>query len=323
MNRFPFRITLVISMFLLLLVLGNSALVLAQDNAAPDAACVPTSKEVVVFLHEAYAGKCAKLKIGAYAKAAAFKMPDDSITSFKVGSAVRIVLFRDKDFGGFSAAYLNDIPNLYYEPIANDTVSSIRVEMKPTTGCNPRPNEIAVFEDEGFQGQCIIHNAGNFSDEVEIGLPDNFISSVKVGNLLRVVFYRNQDFTGITGVYTANDDALYYDDIGNDSVSSMRVDLKQKAQKCKAGPTQVAFYEHDQFKGRCVTKEIGDYPNALAMGIDEDFITSFKVGSKVKVVLYTWADFGGDTATYTKSINNLYYEPIGNDTISSVRVMSR
>ena len=326
MNRFPTRITLVIGMLMLLVVLGSSAAVLAQDEPAPaavDAACVPKLKEVVVFFDAAYAGKCAKLKIGAYPNAAAIKMPDDSITSFKVGAAVRVVLFRDKDYNGMSAAYPADINNLYYEPIGNDTVSSIRVEMKPTTGCNPRPNEIAVFEDEGFQGQCIIHNAGNFRDAVAIGLPDDFISSVKVGNLLRVVFYRNEDFTGISGVYNANDEALYYDDIGNDTVSSMRVDLKPKAQKCKAGPRQVAFYEHAQYKGRCVVKEIGEYPDPLAMGIDEDYITSFKVGSKVKVILYTWTDFGGDTAVFTRNINNVYYEPIGNDTISSFKIVSR
>lgn len=111
--------------------------------------------------------------------------------------------------------------------------------------------------------------------------------------------------------------------IANDTVSSMRVDLKAKPQKCKAGPTQVAFYEHEQYKGQCVVKEIGTYPNALAMGINQDFITSFKVGAKVKVILYTWTDFGGDTATYQTNINNLVYQPIGNDTISSFKIVSR
>ena len=325
MNRFPIRITLLVSMLLLLVVLG-SATVLAQDEPAPaavDAACVPSAKEVVVFLDEVYGNKCAKLKIGAYPKATAFKMPDDSITSFKVGAAVRIVLFRDKDYGGFSAAYLNDIPNLYYEPIANDTVSSIRVEMKPTTGCNPRPNEIAVFEDESYGGQCILHNVGNFSNALEIGLPDEFISSVKVGNLLRLVLYREPNFNGITDIYTASDAALYYDTIGKEKVSSMRVELKPKATGCKPKPTEVAFFEHDLYKGRCVIKQIGSYPAAYEMGLPNDLITSMKVGAKVKVVLYTWDNFGGDTATYTKNITNFYYEPIGNDTISSVRIMSR
>ena len=117
--------------------------------------------------------------------------------------------------------------------------------------------------------------------------------------------------------------ALYYDDIGNDTVTSMRVDLKAKAQKCKAGPTQVAFYKDEQYKGQCVVKDIGEYPDALAIGLDDDFITSFKVGSKVKVILYTQTGFAGDTAIYTKNINNLYYEPIGNDTISSLKIVSR
>lgn len=325
MNRFPTRITLVIGMLLLLVMLGSTA-VWAQDNVAPnapDAACVPTAKEVVVFLDDGYAAQCSKLKIGAYPKAAAFRMPDDSITSFKVGSSVRLVLFRDKDFGGYSAAYLNDLANLYYEPIGNDTVSSLRVEMKPTTGCNVRPNEIALYKDEGFQGECIIHNVGNFSDAVEIGLPDNYISSVKVGKLLRLVLYRNEDFGGVTAIYNANDDALYYDTIGNDTVSSLRVEWKPKAAGCKPKENEVAFYEHDKYKGQCVIKQIGSYANEYEIGLPNDFITSFKVGKNVKVVLYTWDSFGGDTATYSKNVSNLYYEPIGNDTISSVKIVTR
>jgi hypothetical protein len=318
--------TLVIGMLLLLVVLGSSAAVLAQDEPAPaavDAACVPKAKEVVVFLDAGYAGKCAKLKIGAYPAPALFKMPDNSITSFKVGSAVRVVLFEHRDFGGFSAAYANDIPNLYYEPIANDTVSSIRVEMRPTTGCKVRGNEIAVFEHEGFQGQCIIHNVGNFSNALEIGLPDNFISSVKVGNLLRLVLYRNVSFTGITDIYNADDAALYYDTIGNDTVSSMRVEWKPKAGGCKPKPTEVAFFVDSSYKGQCIIKQIGSYPSAYEIGLPEDAISSLKVGNKVKVVLYTWADFGGDTATYQRNVPILGNEPIGNDTISSLKIMSR
>lgn len=330
MNRFPFRITLVIGMFLLLGVLGSSAAVLAQDEPAPaavDAACVPGAKEVVVFQNVNYGGKCAKMKIGRFATPAAMKIANDTISSIKVGSAVRAVAFEDVDFEGDVSGFNSDNANLATDPdpdpIGDNNISSMKVELKPTTGCNPRPNEIAVFEDANYGGQCMLHNVGNYRASVEMGLPEDVISSVKVGNLLRVVFYRNDYFNGTTGVYTANDNSLLGDDIGNDTVSSFRVDLKAKAQKCKAGPTQVAFFEHDQYKGRCVVKDIGTYPNALTMGIDEDFITSLRIGGRVKVIVYTWTDFGGDTATYTTNISNLYYEPIGNDTISSVKIVSR
>jgi len=326
MNRFPFRITLLIGMFLLLVVLGSSAAVLAQDEPAPaavDAACVPKAKEVAVFFDADYAGKCAKLKIGAYPTAVLFKMPDNSITSFKVGSSVRAVLFRDKDFGGFSAAYDYDIYNLYYEPIANDTVSSIRVEMRPSTGCTVRGNEIAVFQHENFEGECIIHNVGNFSNALEIGLPDNYISSVKVGNLLRLVLYRNEGFGGVTDIYNADDAAIYYDTIGNDTVSSMRVEWKPKGAGCKPKPTEVAFFTDASYKGQCIIKQIGSYTDAYEIGLTEDTISSLKVGNKVKAVLYTWTGFGGDTATFSRNVPNLGNEPIGNDTVSSLKVMSR
>lgn len=326
MNRFPIRVALIAGLLMLFVLLGSQVAVQAQTEPVPaavEAACIPKAKEVVLFEHINYGGKCTKLKIGRYPTPALMHMADNSVTSLKVGTAVRAVLFRDVDYGGMSAAFTTNIPNLNAEPIGHDNLSSLRVEMRPKTGCVPRGNEIAVFEHENYGGECMLHNVGNFSDPLEIGLPDDFISSVKVGNLLRLVLYRDEDFGGISGVYMSDDAALYYDDIGNDKVSSMRVDLKPRAKGCKAGPTQVAFYKDAQYKGQCVVKEIGTYPDAVAIGLDDDIITAFKVGSKVKVILYTGTNFTGFSATYQVNINNLYYQPIGNDTVSSFKIVSR
>ncbi len=324
MNRSPFRMTLILSVLFLLVVVG-SAVVLAQgEPASVDAAkCVPKTKEVVVFENPNYTGKCAKMKIGAYANPAAMKIANDSISSIKVGSLVRAVAFEHIDFAGDVSGFSVDNPNLATDPIGDNRISSMKVELKPKTGCNPRPNEIAVFEDANYGGQCMIHNAGNFRGAVEMGLPLDVISSVKVGNLMRVVFYRDEFFTGAAGAYTANDPWLGDDPIGNDTVSSFQVDLKAKAGNCKVKPTQVALFVDAQYKGQCIIKEIGEYRNPMGMGIAEDTITSFKIGSKVKLILYTSMGFTGDSAIFTTNVNNLATQPIGNDRTSSFKIVSR
>lgn len=291
---------------------------------APEAGCVPKAKEVALFLHENYGGQCVIKKIGRYPTAIAMGMPDDSITAIKVGSKARVQLFTGRDFGGTVASYTANVANLYYEPIGNDSVSSIKVDLRPLTGCKPKPNQVALFEHENFLGQCVLRDVGNYRNSIEIGLADNSISSVKVGAKLRLVLYRNDNFGGVSAIYLTNDNALYYDTIGNDSISSMRVDLRANAKgKCVPKPNQIALFEHEQYKGQCVIKEIGEYPDALAMGLPDNLITAVKVGADVKLVLYQDANFGGFSATYFTDIPNLIYEPIYNDTVSSVRVQSR
>lgn len=293
------------------------------DVNAPEAGCIPRPKEVAVFLHEQYGGTCKIRKVGRYPNAAAMGMADNSITAIKVGSQARIVLFRDKDFKGVTAAYLVNAPNLGYDPIGNDTVSSFKVELRAKTGCVPNNNQIALFEHINYGGQCVLKDVGNYRNALEIGLPDNLVSSVKVGARLRLVLYRDNDFGGVTGTYLANDSSFGGDPIGNDTVSSIRVDVKMNPNGiCKPKPNQIALFEHINYGGRCVVKEIGDYPNDLAVGLPENLVTSIKVGAAVWAVLYDGQNFTGGTATVLSSDPNLSDTPIGHDSMSSLKVYS-
>ena len=290
---------------------------------APEAGCIPKPKEVAVFLHAGYGGTCIIRKVGRYPNAAAMGMADNSITSVIVGSQARVVLFRDKDFKGMTAAYETNVPDLYWEPFGNDQVSSFKVELRAKTGCVPNNNQIALFEHINYGGQCVLKDVGNYRNALEIGLPDNIVSSVKVGARLRLVLYRDNDFGGVTGTYLANDNSFGGDPIGNDTVSSMRVDVKMSpTAKCKPKPNQVALFEHVNYGGRCVLKEIGEYPNDLAVGLPENLVTSIKVGADVWAVLYDGLNFGGGTATVLVSDPNLSDTPIGHDSMSSLKVYS-
>src|SRR5262245_16046397 len=62
--------------------------------------------------------------------------------------------------------------------------------------CNPTPNQVAFFVDANFRGKCVIKGAGDYPNAGAIGLPNDSISSVKVGTNAQVVLCKDNDFKG-------------------------------------------------------------------------------------------------------------------------------
>jgi hypothetical protein len=54
-------------------------------------------------------------------------MPNDSVSSIKVGSGVTATLFSDACFGGRSESFTSNDSSLSGNTIGNDSVSSIRL----------------------------------------------------------------------------------------------------------------------------------------------------------------------------------------------------
>jgi hypothetical protein len=125
-----------------LAVLGAIALGTASLLAAPG----PTSAEVCAdpfaFQVTIYVGgnfdtgqDCNVLGIGDYANAAATGIPDNSMSSIKVGSGVMAITFWNNDYGGASFTYVSGNHPTFNSGFGglgdNDTVSSMIVEAKP------------------------------------------------------------------------------------------------------------------------------------------------------------------------------------------------
>jgi hypothetical protein len=77
-------------------------------------------------------------------------------------------------------------------------------------------------------------------------------------------------------------------------VISFGVTTESWAQTCEPSPDQVAFFVDANFKGQCVVRGIGVYPNANSIGLPNDSISSVKVGGNAQAVLCKDNDFGGD-----------------------------
>jgi hypothetical protein len=101
----------------------NSFLAGTAWSACPD----PGPNEVVVWKDGSFAGTCRTLAIGAYPQPSNYSpIANESISSLKVGSNVRAVLFKDTQLGGQQSLYESGAYDAmgYNE---NDTTSSILV----------------------------------------------------------------------------------------------------------------------------------------------------------------------------------------------------
>lgn len=96
---------------------------------------------------------------------------------------------------------------------------------------------------------------------------------------------------------------------------------------CSANPaeTEIFVYADVDYKGKCVkiSKVGSEYPNMDKFGIPNDSISSIKVGSKVQVEICEHNDYEGICQTLSEDESDLDNSDVGNDSISSIRVLGK
>jgi hypothetical protein len=155
---------------------------------------LPGTRQVYIFsdfTNGKAAGDCVALGLGHYPDSASFKMPDNWISSIKVGVGVRAMLFKDSGFRGgnpFPAQNLRDgsdvngfnLPALGW----NNTVSSIRVEFAATNCLLPNLNEITIWSTNNVD--CVVlpvfeedgTTARGYASPEDMGIADNSIWAI-------------------------------------------------------------------------------------------------------------------------------------------------
>lgn len=96
----------------------------------------------------------------------------------------------------------------------------------PAPSCNPGADQIALYLDGDYNGQCVVKGIGNYSNPSAIGLPNDQISSIKVGSNVKATLCKDDDYQGGCEVFLGNDSNLSDNSIGNDSVSSVKVESR-------------------------------------------------------------------------------------------------
>lgn len=109
--------------------------------------------------------------------------------------------------------------------------------------CTPNSNQVAVYVDANYSGQCVVRDIGVYPNPGAIGLPNDSISSVKVGGNVRLRLYEHDNYQGRTSSLTSNDPNLGDNTIGNDSVSSMRVENRTSNNMALNRPAWATSYE--------------------------------------------------------------------------------
>lgn len=186
----------------------------------------PAPDEILVFKDFNFTGEWMALPIGNYVNASEMQMNDDSISSLMVGSAVRAFLCTNPGLNGtcgvFDSRVPNHHPNLTNNVTGNDSISSIRVEPY-SNSCSTGPNEVTVFMHFDFQSPCQTLQVGDYNNAYEFKLPDNGISSIRVGGNVQAYLCRDNNLGDTCETINYNDNNLSDNLIGNDQLSSIRI----------------------------------------------------------------------------------------------------
>ncbi len=278
----------------------------------------PNPRQTILFENDNFQGLFKTLEIGDYNCPSAMNFPNDKLSSIKIGSDIRVVLYEHNDYKGKSQDFTGNIPHLGETHIGNDTVSSIRVFLKSTY--NPGPKQVILFEHENYQGLFKILEVGDYNCPSSMNFPNDKLSSIKVGADVRVALYEHNDYKGKSQDFIGNNPNLGGTFVGNDAVSSVRIFLKSTY---IPGPKQVILFEHDNYQGVFRTLEIGDYNCPSSMGFPNDKLSSIKIGSDLRVTLYEHNDYKGKSQIFTENTPHLGGTFIGNDSVSSIKIHLR
>lgn len=90
---------------------------------------------------------------------------------------------------------------------------------------NPADNEVFLYVDINFGGHCVsLQKFGtNIPDTSKLGVPNDSISSIKVGNGVRALVCKDFDFKGDCQSHLQNWKDLTNTVVGNDQISSVKV----------------------------------------------------------------------------------------------------
>ncbi len=233
------------------------------------------------------------------------------------------------DGGGSSGMYFNDGGYSFAwngsRPVANAWVIVSYSPPPPTAtpppNCNPNTDQVALFVDSNYGGQCVVKGVGEYPNPGAIGLPNDAISSLKVGSNVRAVLCRDDNFGGGCETFTGDDPNLGDNSIGDNQVSSVKVEVRG----CNdPGADQVVLYANTNYGGNCVTLGVGEYPNPGYLGsVGNDNTESIKVGGNVQAVLCEHDNYQGRCETFTGNDPNLSDNTIGANVVSSVKVQNR
>ena len=186
--------------------------------------------------------------------------------------------------------------------------------------CVPRDDQAAFAVDTNFQGSCIVLGIGEYPTATSTHLPNDSISSIRVGTSVQVYACRDENFAGVCTLLRGSHANLAGDPVGNDAITSIKVQAFGAPPPCEPGPLQIALYVDAQFAGACKILPIGDYPTATSTGLPNDSVSSIRIGPGAQVTVCVDEYYGGNCSVVTSDAPNMDATTVGNDHLTSAKV---
>lgn len=225
-------------------------------NADPCPPGAPAPQDVYLYTGQNGGGVCNRLTKGPFAtdgkpSAGDFGIPNDSLRSINVGSAVRLRVFADDVYRG-SRTDLNYTGNVPVNmPAGFDrNVSSLRLQFssRSATCDDLRAGEFALFSDPNNRGDCVVLEYFDDLDPNYRPQPRSYASARQLG-------------------------------IANDSVSSVNGGPQSSVASdswCNGGPStwSVRFYRDDQWLGPSNSLVSGFVAPSASFPLPDNWVSS-------------------------------------------------
>jgi len=92
--------------------------------------------------------------------------------------------------------------------------------------CAHNVDQIVLYENGNFQGACKTFNVGDYANPRAMGFANDAASSLRVGGNVKAGLCEHDNYQGTCDWFTGDDPDLGNNAIGNDRVSSLRVQRK-------------------------------------------------------------------------------------------------
>jgi hypothetical protein len=172
---------------------------------------------------------------------------------------------------------------------------------------------VILYEKDNFKGKKIkIFGAPNDLSDAAHNFNDKASSFKLVDGASSVALYEHADYKGNCQAFTSNQSKLKDTNIGNDTVSSVKLNGQ-----CDLSGPLVILYEDNNFGGKQLL--VKEDKNDLRVNNFNDKVSSIKMVDVASIAAYEDPEFKGDCQTFTTDALSMAGTKVGNDKISSIR----
>ena len=249
--------------------------------------------------------------------------------SVAVAPGCRAMLFELSGYRGASVEVAGRVDDLASTRLGSRGVSSARVDCagarigSPSAPWGAGARGVTLFRDAGFRGDSETF-ATDVPDLSRTRVGARQASSVDVPEGCVAILFTGTGYSGRSTELRQAHDNLRLADVGNDAVSSLRVDCRGTGGSTidsgwSAGGRGVTLFRDSGFKGASETFST-DVPDLSRTRVGARQASSIEVPEGCTAELFTGTGFSGRSTVFQEAHDNLRLTDVGNDAAASLRV---